>query len=238
VGKGAKIAIGCFAVLLLGAVVLTVGLGFGAYWLKGKAQQYTGSIAKGAEELAKYEEKANSNTFTPPSDGSFTEDRLLKFLEVRKAVYAVYEAHRADIESIKAKKQPDLSDAMKLPGLLADIKLAQEKAQAQVGMSDGEYLFMVQALYHAGLNSEMQKQTGRTVPQTLDEAAEQSRKVLEEAARQAGSGTTAADADSQIDQAQRSLSSLGAPQSNIDLYRKHQAEIQKYAMEGLGMIGL
>ncbi len=238
-GKGAKIAIGCFAVLLLGAVVLTVGLGFGAYWLKGKAQQYTGGIAKGAEELAKYEQEANSHTFERPPDGAFTEDRLLKFLEVRKAVYAVYEAHRSELESAKVKKQADLGDIMKFGGLMAEIKLAQAKAQAQVGMSDPEYFFMVTSVYGAAMNSAAQNETGKNAPETFDAALEQSKKMMEEAARKAGAQVPdMADAEHEIDEAKRQSAVLSAPQSNIDLYRKHEAEIKKYTMEGLALVGL
>lgn len=236
-GKGAKIAIGCFVVALLGAVGVSAVLFGGLWWAKSKVQDYTGNIAKGAEEYARYEKQANANSFTPPADGAFTEDRLLKFLEVRKAVYSVYEMHRADFESMKAKKQAELGDAMKIPGILAEIKLAQEKAQAQVGMSDGEYIFMVQSLYGAAMNSTVQKETGKTASQNLDEVAAQSRKAMEEAAKQTGV-TSLPDMQGQMDQAKQALSALGAPQSNIDLYRKHEAEIKKYTMEGLALIGL
>jgi hypothetical protein len=239
VGKGAKIAIGCFAVLLLGAVVLTVGLGFGAYWLKGKAEHYTGTFTKGAEELAKYEKEANANTFERPADGAFTEDRLMKFLEVRKAVYAIYDAHRAELESSKVKQQADLGDIVKFGSLIAEIKLAQAKAQAQVGMSDPEYFFMVTSVYGAAMNSMVQKQTGKNAPEAFDAALEQSKKMMEEAARKAGTSVpNMADAEREIDEAKRQGSVLSAPQSNIDLYRKHEAEIKKYTMEGLGLIGL
>jgi hypothetical protein len=241
VGKGAKIAIGCFVVLLAGAVVLTVGLGFGAYWLKGKAEQVTGNIAKTAEDLSRYEKAANSNPFTRPPDGAFAEDRLLKFLEVRKSVYAIYQEHRADFENAKKKKEADLGDIMKFGGLVADIKLAQEKAQAEVGMSDEEYVFMVQSVYGAAMNSNMQKETGKTTSETFDAALDQSKKMMEEAARRGGTAGSPemADAERQIDEAQRQLSTgFGAPQSNIDLYRKHEADIKKYTMEGLAFIGL
>jgi hypothetical protein len=237
VGKGAKIAIGCFVVLLGGAVILTVAMGFGAYWLKGKAEQVTGNIAQTANELAKYSKEANANSFTRPADGAFTEDRLLKFLDVRKAVYAVYESHRADFEAAKDKKQADLGDIMKFGGLVAEIKLAQEKTQAQVGMSDEEYVFMVQSVYGAAMNSTMQKETGKTASQTFDDALDQSKKAMEEAAKQAGAKGMP-DAQGQVDQAKQALSTLGAPQSNIDLYRKHEADIKKYTMEGLALIGL
>jgi len=237
VGKGAKIAIGCFVVLLVGAVILTVAMGFGAYWLKGKAEQVTGSIAQTANDLEKYTKQANANPFTRPADGAFSEDRLLKFLDVRKAVYRIYEAHRAEFEASKDKKQADLGDIMKFGGLVAEIKVAQAKAQAEVGMSDEEYFFMVQSVYGAAMNSTMQSETGKTASQALGEAIDQSEKAMEDVARQAGAKTVP-NAQGEADQAKEALSAIGAPQSNIDLYRKHEADIKKYTMQGLALIGL
>ena len=242
-GKGAKIAIGCFAVLLLAGLGVGVAVIGGVWWAKGKAEQYGGQITKSASDLARYTKEANANPFTRPADGAFTEDRLLKFLEVRKAVYQVYETHRSDFETIKAKQQAGIGDFLKLGSLVADIKMAQEKTQAEVGMSDGEYLFMVQAIYAAAIQSSILKETGKTATQNVDDALEQARRAVADAARQTGaSGVTdkqLADAQAQAAEASKTLkASLSAPQSNIDLYRKHEDEIKKYTMEGLGLIGL
>jgi hypothetical protein len=96
---------------------------------------------------------------------------------------------------------------------------------------------MVQSVYGAAINSASQKETGKTASQTFDEAVEQSKKAMEEAAKQAGA-TSLPDAQAQMDQAKQAMAALGAPQSNIDLYRKHEADIKKYTMEGLALIGL
>lgn len=245
--KGVKIAVGCFVALLAVAVIASVGMGVGLYWLKGwvkgKAEPYTTKMSETANDLDKYSKQANANPFTRPSDGAFTEDRLLKFLEVRKQVYNVYETHRADFENAKGKKEADLGDVLRFGGLVAEIKVAQEKAQAEVGMSDDEYLFMVQGVYGAAMNSTLQKETGKTASQTFDEALEQSKRAIRDAAKQAGANSAAdqskiQESEGQIDEAKRSLTAVGSPQSNIDLYRKHEAEIQKYAMQGLALLGL
>jgi hypothetical protein len=243
VGKGAKIAIGCFVVLLVGAVAAGVMVIGGVWWAKGKAEQYGGQITKTANDLAKYEKEANANPFTRPADGAFTEDRLLKFLEVRRQIYSVYETHRADLEASKKKQQADLGDLVKFGSLVTDIKLTQEKAQAQVGMSDGEYIFMAQAVYGAQMNSALQKETGKTASQTFDAAVDQSKQAMRDAARQApGNGQidekTLADAEEQANEAKKTIRAFDAPQSNIDLYRKHEDEIKKFTMEGLGVLGL
>jgi hypothetical protein len=244
VGTGAKVAIGCVVVVLVVGAIAVVGLGFGAWWLKGKAESVTGQIAHTASELERYQKEANANPFTRPADGAFAEDRLLKFLEVRRQVYDVYQRHRSDFEG---KKQPDLGDAIKIPALIAEVKVAQGKAQAAVGMSDAEYLFMVQSVYGAAMNSAMQKESGKTASEQMGAAMDQYKQAMKaagEAAQKAGATDKAHEAEleqeeQQVDQAKETMAQVyGAPQSNIDLYRKHEADIKKYTMEGLALIGL
>ena len=50
---------------------------------------------------------------------------------------------------------------------------------------------------------------------------------------------TIEETEQQVDKAKETMEQVyGAPQSNIDLYRKHEADIKKYTMEGLALIGL
>ena len=86
-GTAGKIAIGCGIAVLVAGIVAVVALGGIAYWVKGKAEELTGEQNR-IEELHR---KANANRFAPPADGAISEDRLQKFLDVRKRVYAVYE---------------------------------------------------------------------------------------------------------------------------------------------------
>jgi Tfp pilus assembly protein PilE len=245
VSTGAKIAIGCLVTVMVVGLIATVGIvGFG-YWAKGKVEQAAGSMTKTASEFEKYERQANTNVFTRPPDGAFTEDRLLKFLQVRQQVYAVYQLHKNDFET--GKKQADLGDIVKFGGLVAEVKLAQAKAQAAVGMSDAEYLFMVQSVYGAAMNSAMQKEGGKTGGEIMGAAMDQYKDAMKaagEAAQKAGATDKAhegdlEEAEQKVDQAKETMTQVyGAPQSNIDLYRKHEADIRKYTMEGLALIGL
>jgi hypothetical protein len=246
VGKGAKIAIGCAAVVVLVGIVALVFLGVGAYWLKGKAEQVTGDLAQTATDIDKYQREANAHPFSRPVDGAFTEDRLLKFLDVRKEVYGAYMRHQDVFKAMETKKEAGLGDYMKMGGLIADVKLAQAKGQAAAGMSDDEYLFMVQSVYGAAMSSTMQRDTGKTPSEAASESMAQISEALRagaEAARKAG-GTSPSDEEIQKSMEQlrnaqaTTMNPLDAPQSNIDLYRKHEAEIKKYTMEGLALIGL
>jgi len=45
-------------------------------------------------------------------------------------------------------------------------------------------------------------------------------------------------ANEMINEAQKGADMIRVPQANIDLFRKHEAEIKKYAMEGLALAGL
>lgn len=221
---GAKVAIGCAIVAVVMGIVAIVAVGGAAWWLKGKAEQVVGDIGAKAEEIQAYEKKANANPFTEPADGVVPEARLVKFLEVRKAIHAVYEAHRAEFESMKDKRQADFSDLTKFAGLVAEIKLAQAKALAGVGMSDGEYLFLQGAIYKSAWAAATVKETGK-----------QPAEVLADAVKQAGGAVREEEAASELAQ---SAESLHVPTANIDLFHKHQAEIQKYAMSGLALLGL
>ena len=108
--KGTKIALGCLGagcLVVAGvAAVLVFGMGAGAYWLKGKAQTFLGEEQK----IEALKQKANQVPFTQPADGVVAEDRLVKFLAVRKRVFSVYEKHRPEFEAMKNKKDADLTD--------------------------------------------------------------------------------------------------------------------------------
>ena len=99
-GTGAKIAIGCGCVVLLGAAAVVGVLGVGAWWAKGKIQEASVGLDKMTavtEEIERFEKQANANAYTPPADGVIPEARFLKFMDTRKQVYAVYERYEAEL---------------------------------------------------------------------------------------------------------------------------------------------
>ena len=89
-GTGTKVAIGCGIAAVMGGVVLAAVVFGGLWWAKGKAEQFTGRETQ-IEELKK---KANAVPFTEPADGVVREDRLVKFLDVRRRVFDVYVKHK------------------------------------------------------------------------------------------------------------------------------------------------
>src|SRR5437773_4104178 len=95
-GTAGKIAIGCGIAVLVAGIVAVVALGGLAFWAKGKVEDLTSEQNK-IEELRR---KANANHFTPPADLGISEDRLQKFLEVRKHVYGVYDRHKEELDEM------------------------------------------------------------------------------------------------------------------------------------------
>jgi len=131
-------------------IVAVVALGGAVYWAKGKAEELTGEQNR-IEELRR---KANANRFTPPADGAISEDRLQKFLDVRKRVYAVYEKHKEELDEMGKKKQGDFGDVRKGFALINELRLAQAQALADLGMSEDEYRFLVEQIYKSMWASE------------------------------------------------------------------------------------
>jgi len=183
---GAKVAIGCVAAIVVGGVVVGALVFGGLWWAKGKVEQVAGNQTR-IEELKK---KANAVPFTEPADGVIQEDRLVKFLEVRKRVFAVYERHKDEIEAMGKKKQADFSDVTRGLGVLNEVRTAQAQALADLGMSEAEYSFLVQQIYKTMYANEVAKSSGgKSVSEATGAAydaaadgAEQSRQAAEKAA--------------------------------------------------------
>ena len=146
--KGAKIALGCglAAVLAAGAAVVVVG-GL-AWWGIGKAKQATEGFVADQEGVEKDLEKANANPFTPPPDGVVQEDRLVKFLAVRKRVHdEVYLKHKGMIEAQAQKEKADLQALAKLPFIISELRAAKARALAEQGMSEAEFGWLFGTVY-------------------------------------------------------------------------------------------
>lgn len=233
--KGVKILLGCGAVAFLGAVVVVVALVGGAFWVKGKAEKFSGEVAAKAQEIESYTKKANANSFTEPAGGVLQEERLVKYLDVRKGVFAVYEAHRSEIESLnertKDKKELSVSETFEAASLMArlvsDIRLAQMKGLAADGMNEAEYTYITQAVYKsawASMAEQEQNNTGQQPAETMKQGADQMAKMP--------------GGEALAEQMRQGAELMRAPEENVRLFRKYEADIKKYAMSGLGAIGL
>jgi hypothetical protein len=264
-GTGSKIALGCGCLVLLAAAAVVGVVGMGAFWAKNKITEATGGLERmtaKTDEIDRWERKANANAYTPPSDRVIPEDRFLKFLETRKRIYSVYERYEADLREIerKADRSNDKltpSQLWSAGGTLAaafgDIRLAQVKALAELGMSEKEYRDIQLAVYKSAWASSAEKESGRlpaeAVTQSTAEAAREMEKSmrsgLESAQKQGVPGTASLSEEDlrklrdHLEHAgQEAGQALEVPRGNVELFRKHEADIKKYAMNGLAFIGL
>lgn len=247
---GAKIAIGCGVAAFLAIVVVVVALFGAAWWGKKKLDEATGGIERMAEtqkDIERYQQQANENAFTEPSDGVIEEARLLKFLAVRRDVFIVYGKYKDVLERASKEQRPDLSALGASFKMLNELRLAQAQAQAREGLSDDEYRYLVQQVYKTAWAAGVAKESGGRQPSELaragvDEAREALRKQLadpdltDEQRRQLEA--TLEQMEQQAGAAERAAESFDVPEANLALFRKHEAEIKQYAMSGLEWIGL
>ena len=234
-GKGGKILLGCGIAVVLAGGAVAVALVVGGMWVKNKAEKYVGDAAAKAQEISRYQAQANRNTFTEPADGVLQEARLVKYLDVRKKVFDVYLQHKPDFDSLsertKDKKDLSISETMEgaalMTRLITDIKLVQLKALADEGMSESEYAFVTQAVYKSAWAGEYQKGQGEghQPAQDLEKAADEMKKNVP-------------GADTAIEQFKNQARQLQVPQANVDLFKKYESDIKKYAMTGLAAVGL
>jgi len=259
--KGMKIALGCGCVIVGAAVAATAILGWGAWWAKGKLNQAKAGVERMSaqtQEMDRYEKQANANPYSPPADGVIAEPRFLKFIEVRKEVYAVYERYETQLRDLQKKSESatdklTLSEVWSAGGTLAEmagaIRLAQMKGLAAAGMSESEYRAIQVAVYKSAWAAESETKSGQlpaeAVSEKMTEASKEVREAVEAARKQGVPGaTTMSDEDArklqeQLQQAGKGASeALSVPRANVELFRRHEAEIKKYAMNGLAFLGL
>ena len=264
-GTGAKIAMGCGCAALLATAAAVGVVGMGAWWAKGKIHEAKAGVDKmtgQAEEIERYQQQADANPYTPPADGVVGEPRLLKFIDVRKQVYAVYERYETQLEELRKKSESatnkmTLSEVWSAGGTLAsmagEIRLAQMKGLASVGMSESEYRDIQMAVTKAAWAFQSESQSGKLpaeqVSETMTEAGKQMADAMRtsvEAARKQGvpGADKIGEADArklqeEMQQAGKSAGeSLHVPRANVELFRKHTADLKKYAMHGLAFLGL
>ncbi len=256
-GTGQKIALGCGCLVLAAGAAATGVVVYGTYWAKSKVAEVSGGldrISAKTEQISALEKKANAYPYTAPADGGISEARLVKFLDVRKRVYAVYERFQADIKELERKQKARgaeqasfseaLSGAGKVAQIFSDVRVAQLQALADAGMNEQEYRDIQVAVYKSAWAAESQKQSGKTPSEALTEANRAMQESMQkslEAARKQGVALPAV-ADRQVQESEKEMaaaaSALQVPAANVALFRKYEPDIKKYAMSGLELIGL
>jgi hypothetical protein len=249
--RGAKIALGC-GVALLAVVVGVSVLVFGAaWWGYGKARQVARQVEGDQKRIEAARAQANANPFTPPADGVIQEERLVKFLAVRRKLYGVYAKYKDVIEDQeKSGKQPGLQFVGQAFTAVNELRTVTAEGLAEQGMSEEEYRYLVTAVYKTMLGGGFSA-GGQSLPElartATEAAAQQAERAAEEAERNPDLPESAKQqlreaarqAREQAAQAVESMKGVAdVPPQNLALYRKYQDEIQQYAMTGLELLGL
>jgi hypothetical protein len=247
---GAKIAIGCGVAFLAGVIALAA-VGFGlAWWGYGKAKQVAQDIGGDVQRIEAARAKANANPFTPPADGVIQEERLVKFLAVRRKLYGVYAKYKDVIEAQdKTGKDPDLKFMGQAFAAINELRTVTAEGLAEQGMSEDEYRYLATAVYKTMLGGGIApggKSITDLAQTAADAAAQQAQQALEQAeanpdlpeSAKQQLRDAARQARAQADQAAEAMQGMEVPPQNIALFRKHQDEIQQYAMSGLELLGL
>lgn len=260
-GAGTRILAGCGCATLGAAVVVVAGLGLGTWWLKGKATDVAGSLealTSTTDEIDEWERRANAHPYHEPRDGIVTEERLMAFLDVRRAVHAVYLTYEVDLEALQRSAEArdvtaSASELVRLAGravrMFNELRLAQVKALAQAGMSEEEYYAIQTAVYLAAGAWQTSEATGalpaEAVAGTTRQVREAMRAGLEKAreSRIPGSDHLSEEEIRRLEEALSEMEASGAealavPPANIELFHKHEDAIRQYAMHGLTLIGL
>ncbi len=256
-GAGTKILAGCGCLAIFATTLLVAGLGLGFFWLKGQASGLE-AIAAWSSEIEAWERAADAHPWDRRADGVVPEARLRAFLDVRRRVHEVYETHEGDLDDLQRefegrREPPTLAEILATGSAAAqvygDLRLAQVKALAEVGMSQAEYDSIQAAVYLATAVAKAASETGRLPAEAVAEATrriqEAVRKGLEAAQREGfpGAGEVS---ESDLRQLEEALSQAGAsgsealavPPANVELVRRYRGDIEKYAMHGLAILGL
>jgi hypothetical protein len=260
-GAGTKILAGCGCLAILTATVLVVGLGLGLFWLGGRAFDVTDgleAVTARTREIDAWERKANAHPYERRTDGVVPEARLKAFLDVRRRVYAIYRDYRDEIvelrEQAAGRRSPPSSGELLAVGaqaveMFADLRLAQVRALAEVGMSEAEYYAIQTAVYLAAGAAKAESKIGHLPAEAPPEAARQAQVGLRaalDAARKKGLLGNGGISESDLTALEEALAKAGAsgaealavPPANVELFRKYEADIEEYTMHGLALLGL
>ncbi len=236
-----KIAIGCFALCVIAVFLFVAGVVGLGFWAKNKVEEVTG----GGPEVEEARKTANAVPFTQPAGGVVDETRLVRFVEVRAAVYSVYEKYKGEIDSrvakVKEGRSLDFSDISTGLTLMGELQRAETLALAKHQMSEKEYSFISGEVYKS-----MWADMG---------GADASKKAIKEAAKGARAAVDAvkqaeglppearealAEATSEIaastDGASIEIDNIQTAPENVALFKKYEADLKKYAMPGLRVL--
>lgn len=237
-----KISLGCLAASVIALFLLVAGLVGLGYWAKNRVEEFTG----GGPEVEAARQAANAAPFSTPAGNLVSEARLVRFIEVRAAVYSVYEKYREEIESrlakVKEGKPVDFADISTGLTFMGEIQRAETLALAKYQMSEREYAFIAGEVYKSMWSDraegakamEGMASAARSAADAMA-AAKGQEGALPPEAREALAKAREGMAEG-VEDASRQLASIRTSPENEALFRKYEADLKKYAMPGLASL--
>jgi len=258
-GAGTRTLAGCGCLALVAATALVAGAGLGLLWLRDEVERLAGgleTVSAVTDEIDAWEARANAHPWNPRPDGVIPEERLISFLEVRRRVHSVYETHKADLEALGRGPDAAVDDPKRLLALgggtarmFVELRLAHVRALAEVGMSEPEYRSIQLAVYKAVAAERSEAGIGRRPAEAVADTTRGVQEVVRrgiDRAREAGLPGADRVGEDRVEEIETRVGRIGTsgaealsvPPENVVLFRKHEAEIERYAMHGLAFLGL
>lgn len=244
------VLVGCGVIIVIGIIAIVAG----GWFVKTKIDQGVKTVKNIAgSEDSEYGQRsaklAKEYPFTAPADGIVPESQLTRYLDVRKAMFVVYQQHDAEIKQIEAHKdKPQASDLMNGASIVNDLRLAQVAALEQQKMSLDEYRYMTNAVYVEWTAMVTKEAISKANPDQMKQQLQaqidqinvqlQNANLPEEAKKSLQSTKETLEQqlnNNQLEQINQGLKQV--PEQNIQLFKKYDQEIRKYMMGGLEMIG-
>ncbi len=250
-------------VVLVGCAVIGIGfvvaIGVGGYFVKKKVGEKINEVknmtgAQDSDYGKKTEELKKQYQFSPPSNGIITESQLMRFLAIRKSVYETYKKYEADFKKVSDSEKPGLDAPLKGIKMWNDIHMVQVQELEKQKMSPDEYSYITTGVYKTwfakGTREAMKHESFSEAsadglkksiaaldkqiqdPATNEDLKKQLQKIkegLESQLKSIGENQQIKEMDAQLE---------SVPKENIELFTKHQKEIEQYSMAGLELIGL
>jgi hypothetical protein len=240
------ILIGCFAVVVIGVIIIAAG----GFFVRSKVKEFT----EGAGESEKKTQQLSKDyPFTVPANGVITEKQLQRFLAARKQIYSVYKKYESEFKKLEG-KDADFSVLTKGWGFWKELRKEHADALAAQKMSPEEYQYIVQAVYKTWMASgtkealkdksfsetaeKQLKETIESIDKQLKDPAtpDVSKQALQQTREQLQKQLDGIGQNSVVKQMDATLESV--PQENLALFKKYEKEIMQYSMAGLELAGL
>lgn len=193
---GAKIAIGCGALAVLGVVVLLVAVAVFGWFVRDRAQELGAGIERQMEVSQQMERLREEHPFQPPDDGVVTAEQAQRFFAATDRAWSGMEewaGQMADLQRrMEGRERPglrELAEGFRGAGGLAESRAVLTEALVEERMSVGEYLWTGFQLMRA--HEELDRaEPSPDVPDRNIELARRHRAELDEIARSGGNGAS------------------------------------------------